>query len=375
MERRHVLHLLYSFSTGGMENVVVQLIHRLPADKFRHTVVALTEVEPVFASRVAGKNVDVIAMHKPPGQPFPFYPAMYRLFRKLRPDVLHTCNLAAMEFAPMAALAGIPLLVHAEHGWDVADPDGSNRIYRLYRRLYQRYFQQIVTVSSQLYDYFSRVISVPDQRLHLLPNGVDTDRFRPPQPAESVPAAYPFRRSEHWVIGTVGRLASIKNQPLLAQAFVQLVQGQPAQVEKLRLAIIGEGELAEPVRRILDTAGLLDRLWLPGNRTDIPDLLRAFDCFVLPSLAEGTSCSLQEAMATALPIVVTDVGGNRDLLENGACGELVPSGDAQALAAALRRVFLDPAAIRPKAQMARRVILDKYALTKVAERYQSLFGA
>lgn len=371
---RHVLHLLYSFSIGGMENVVVQLINRLPAERFRHTVVSLTEVDPLFAARIERAGVEVIAMHKPPGQPFPFYPAMYRLFRRLRPDVLHTCNLATMEFAPVAALAGVPLRVHAEHGWDVADPDGSNRIYRFYRRFYRPFIHRFVTVSSQLHTYFRDVVGVPPERLDLVQNGVDTEQFRPPRPDDPLPEGYPFRRGEHWAVGTVGRLATIKNQPLLAQAFVRLVRDNPPNAKKLRLVMIGEGELAESVRRILSEAGLLERLWMPGNRADIPELLRAFDCFALPSLAEGTSCSLQEAMATELPIVVTDVGGNRDLLENGTCGTLVPSECVDAMATALRQVFVQPGMTLENARTAREAILAKHALSSVVARYQVLFG-
>lgn len=373
MAGTHVLHLLYRFAIGGMENVVVQLINTLPSDRFKHTVVSLTDADPRFAERIQRAGVRVIEMRKPPGQPFGFYPAMFRVFRELRPDVLHTCNLAAMEFAPVAALAGVPLRVHAEHGWDVADPDGSNRIYRLYRRIYRPFIHRFVTVSAQLRDYFRDVVGVPADRLHLIQNGVDTELFRPVQPDDPLPHGYPFRRGEHWVVGTIGRLAAIKNQPLLARAFVRLVESNPPQAEKLRLAIIGEGELAESLGQCLRQAGLLDRLWLPGNRADIPTILRALDCFVLPSLAEGTSCSLQEAMATALPIVVTDVGGNRDLLEGGAFGELVPSGNVNALAESMARLFATPSIMTQKARAAREAVEQRYSLSAVADRYAGLF--
>ena len=173
------------------------------------------------------------------------------------------------------------------------------------------------------------------------------------------------------MIGTVGRLEPIKNQPLLADAFVLLLQNNPRGAERLRLAIVGDGPLMNTVREKLAAAGLESRLWLPGARRDIPDILRAMDCFCLPSLAEGTSCTLQEAMATALPIVVTDVGGNANLLVQGRYGRLVPSGDPDALADALSEVF---ACGEPGSAGALNLIREHYGLPAVLRRYSSLFG-
>ena len=367
----HVVHLLYRFAAGGMENVLVQLINHLPRDRFRHTVVALTTADPAFIARIERDDVEIIALEKPPGQPFRLYPKVFTLLRRLRPDVLHSCNLAALEFAPVAALAGVPRRVHAEHGWDVADPDGSNPRYRFIRRACKPFVSQFVAVSAQLHAYLAAVIGVAPARLQLIPNGVDTLRFRPPAANDLPPADYPFQRGQHRVIGTVGRLEPIKNPLLLAAAFIRLVADCGGAGDDLRLLMVGDGPLAIAVRERLAAAGLSDRAWLPGTRADIPEILRALDCFVLPSLAEGTSCTLQEAMATALPIVVTDVGGNRDLLQQGQLGTLVPSADVNALAGTLRQTL---GQVPHAGAAARRHIEQHYALPVVIDRYRQLFG-
>jgi sugar transferase (PEP-CTERM/EpsH1 system associated) len=370
----HVVHLLYRFAAGGMENVLVQLINHLPRDGFRHTVVALTEAEPGFVARIDRDDVEIVALHKPPGQAFGLYPQVFRLFRRLRPDVLHSCNLAALEFAPIAALAGVPRRIHAEHGWDVADPDGSNPRYRFLRRIYRHFVHRFIAVSTDLHDYLRDAVGVASDRLRLIPNGVDTARFRPRQESDAPPQYYPFNRREHWVVGTVGRLEPIKNQTLLAEAFVRLVSELGTAGDGLRLAIVGEGPLAAPVRQRLEEAGLADRLWMPGTRSDIPELLRAFDCFVLPSLAEGTSCTLQEAMATALPIIATDVGGNRRLLGDGAFGTLVRGGDPALLAGAMGEAFARRSTPSAQPAAAREWVEREYALPVVMAHYRALFA-
>src|SRR5574343_1765859 len=117
MTRRHIVHIVYSFSIGGLENVIVQLINGLPADEFEHTVLSLTTISD-FKTRITRPDVKFIALNKPPGHAIPLYPKIYRLLRQLKPDVVHTCNLAALEIIPIAWLAGVKTRIHAEHGWD-----------------------------------------------------------------------------------------------------------------------------------------------------------------------------------------------------------------------------------------------------------------
>lgn len=365
----HIVHLLYRFAAGGLENVIVQLINGLPHDDFRHTVVALTDADLDFSSRIERKGVDIICLNKQPGQPFSLYPKMYRLLSKLRPDVLHTCNIAALEFAPVAWAVGVPLRVHAEHGWDIADPDGSNQHYRRLRRLYRAFVHKFVAVSPQLFSYLRDLIAVPPEHLYLLPNGVDTQRFRPSEPGDLPPSDFPFDPSAHRIIGSVGRFEPIKNPGLLVDAFIALAR--EAGQEQLRLVMIGDGPLRQVMLSRLMEAGLSTRAWLPGSRTDIPQLLRSFTCFVLPSLAEGTSCTLQEAMASASCIIATDVGGSANLLGFGQYGTLIASEDFPALCQAIRDSFTPE--MQAKGLAGRLHVESEYGLQNMLNNYQTLF--
>jgi len=368
----HVVHLVYRFAAGGLENVVVQLINHLPHDEFHHTVVAIAGFDEAFAARIARPEVALISLDKGPGQPFKLYPKMFRLLRRLRPDVLHSCNLAAMEFVPVAAAAGVPLRVHVEHGWDVGDLGGGNAHYNWLRRIYKPFVNQFVAVAEPLRDYLSNTVGVAASRLQLIPNGVDTGHFRPRQAGDPLPVGWPFDPESDWVVGYVGRLVAVKNPMLLVEAFVAMTQsGQPG-VDRLRLAMVGVGDLEPAVRQRLTAAGLDERAWLPGVRSDVEKIFRALDCFVLPSLFEATSCTLQEAMASGVRIVATDVGGNADLLDGGRCGTLVPSGEPAGLAAAML-AHLANTTPTEQASAAVATIQQKYALTTAMEKYRRLF--
>ncbi len=372
LRRRRIVHVVYSFSIGGLENMIVQLINRLPADRFEHVVLSLTTISD-FKHRVTQPGVRFIELHKPPGHAIPLYPRIVRLLRELRPDAMHTCNLGPLELVPLAWLARVPLRIHAEHGWDAHDPQGKNPRYQRVRKLYRPFVSHYVAVSQDIDDYLARAIGVPAQRRSLIANGVDTDAFAPsPGMAPAVPGC-PFRPGRHWLLGTVGRLQTVKNQPLLAHAFVRLARARPEFAERARLVIVGEGPLRPEVEQVLSEAGLQGLAWLPGARDDVADVLRMLDLFVLPSQAEGTSCTLQEAMSTGLPVVATAVGGTPDLVQEAKTGYLVPSEDEGALADALWASFSEPETQRAFGQAARAEALRRFGLDAMVSRYSALF--
>ncbi len=369
--KTRVVHVVYSFSVGGLENVIVQLINRLPADRFEHVVLSLTTISP-FKDRITQPGVRFIELHKPPGHAVPLYPRIYKLLREIQPDVVHTCNLAALEITPLAWLARVPRRIHAEHGWDAHDPSGTNPRYRRLRRLYRPFVSHYVAVSEDLFAYLAKAVGVPEKRRTLVPNGVDTDQFRPAEAAKQAVSGCPFDPVQHLLIGTVGRLQTVKNQPLLARAFVRLIAEHPALAARARLVIVGEGPLRAEVEAVLSDAKVSHLAWLPGARSDVADLLRMLTVFVLPSKTEGTSCTLQEAMASGLPVVATAVGGTPDLVGDGP-GRLVPPDDVGSLAKALHDMLVNPSVRDAAGRQARERATQRFGVDALIRSYQQLF--
>lgn len=371
--RRCIVHVVYSFSVGGLENVIVQLINRLPADRFEHVVLSLTTISD-FKNRITQPGVRFIELHKPPGHAVALYPKIYRLLRKIKPDVVHSGNLAALEIAPLSWLARVPLRIHAEHGWDAHDPQGKNPRYQRLRRAYKPFVSHYVAVSKDLDDYLEQAIGVPQSRRSLIANGVDTQVFSPAQAVPPAVPGCPFVPGEHWLLGTVGRLQTVKNQPLLARAFVRLLQDHPEAAVRMRLVVVGEGPLRAEIETLLADANVSHLAWLAGARDDVADVLRMLNCFVLPSQAEGTSCTLQEAMACGLPVVATAVGGTLDLLDHGESGVLVASDDEAAMTTAIWDMYMDPANTLRLAQTARERALQEFGLGAMVHSYETLFS-
>jgi sugar transferase (PEP-CTERM/EpsH1 system associated) len=366
-----IAHVVHRFDIGGLENGVVNLLNRLPRERFRHAVISLTDVTQ-FGKRVLRDDIEFIELRKGPGHGLKLFPKLVSVFRRLRPAIVHTRNLAALEACVPAWLAGVPIRIHGEHGRDIGDLDGSNRTYRRVRRVYRPFVTHYVALSRDLERYLHGAIGVPADRVTAIVNGVDTAAFAP-SPERSRPDGLPFVGADLWICGTVGRLQPVKNQVALARAFVRALERAPAMRRRLRLAVVGEGPMRNEIADVLRAANALDLAWLPGARDDIASILRSFDAFVLPSLAEGISNTILEAMASGLPVVATDVGGNGELIEAGRTGVLVPPGDDEALARALLAYASDPERARSAGLAGRARAERLYGLDTMVARYAALY--
>lgn len=369
-----VLHVMHRFDMGGLENGVVNLVNHMPAHSYRHAVLALTEVTE-FRQRILKNDVQFISLQKPPGQGVWQYPKLFRLFRQLRPTIVHSRNLAALEVQAPAWAAGVPIRIHSEHGRDMDDLLGKNVTYQRVRRFYKPFVHHYVALSRDLADYLGDKIRVPEDALTQAYNGVDTERFYP-APFGPLPiAGCPFDPSKHWIVGTVGRMQTIKDQVMLAHAFVHALQLSPGLKPRMRLIMVGDGPLRAQAQAVLETAGLARFAWMPGERSDVADILRGLHLFVLPSLSEGISNSILEAMASSLPVIATAVGGNVDLVVQGVTGRMVQCANPQAMAHQLVQLAANPERARSMGMAGRQRVETKFSLRAMIATYQSVYDA
>src|SRR5215510_8029310 len=356
-----IAHVIYGLKTGGVENGLVNLINHMPAERYRHAIVCITDYSD-FRLRIRRPDVECYALHKPPGKVPGFYVKVWRLLRRLGPQIVHTRNLTTLVTQIPAALAGVPVRIHSEHGRDMLDLDGSNVKYQRVRRMIRPFVHEYIALSRDLEAYLLGKIGVAPPRLTQIYNGVDIETFRPAEQRRADLPVEGFGAADHVVVGTVGRLQAVKDQVTLVRAFVCLLERRPDLRSRLRLAIIGDGALRQPCLGVLAQAGFGDLAWLPGERADVARLLQGFDVFVLPSLAEGISNTILEAMATGLPIVATRVGGNPELVD-----------EPPAMAAALE-VYADDVKKRAQHGRAGRALAEaRFSLPAMVQSYLEVY--
>ena len=367
-----IAHVIHRLDYGGLENGLVNLINRMPPERYRHAILCLTDDNPEFRRRIQRPDVAVCALHKREGHDLGLYRRCWAQLRQWRPAIVHTRGLATLEMQLPAWLAGGRARVHGEHGWDAQAGSEPRRRQQL-RRICNPLVSHYIALSAELAAYLENVVGVSPTRVTRIINGVDSERFHPGQDRSPLPPG--FAPPGTWVIGAVGRLEKVKDHPNLVQAFIRLAETLPDARRRLRLVIVGEGSTRATLETLLDAAGLRELAWLPGARDDVPELLRAMDLFALPSQAEGISNTILEAMACGLPVVATAVGGNAELVVDGATGRLVPANDPQALAAALGELIDDPERMSAYGAAGRRRVEERFSMDAMTAAYLKVYDA
>jgi len=361
-----VVHVLYRFEVGGLQTLLAQCINRMPAQHYRHAVICLAG-HTAYANLVHRPDVQFHTLDKQPGQSFSSHRALWALLRRLRPAVLHTYNISTIEYCLTAWLAGVPLRIHAEHGRDSIEMNGRHRKYNTLRRLLVPFVDAFVPVSADLGAWLRHTVGVPERKISMIANGVDTAHFMPG------PARAPGASRAIW-IGTVGRIDRIKNHDGLLDAFGMLLAAFPAQQADLRLGIVGDGPLLPALRERIAREGWGSQVWLPGARDDVAEIMRGFSVFVLPSLSEGTPVTIMEAMATGLPVVASRVGGVPQLVIDGQTGLLSDPADPHSLAGAIGAYIADPALAGRHGAAGRARVQAHFGVDAMVTKYDALYG-
>ena len=367
-----VLHVIHHLYVGGMENGLVNLINNMPPDDYRHAIACIEDYSD-FSKRITRPGFDIYALNRSQIGVWKLRYELFRLCRKLQPTIVHSRNLSGLDALLPARLAGVPHCIHGEHGWDISDLAGLAWKPNLLRRLHSPLIQHYITVSKDLQRHLIERVGISAKRISQVYNGVDTERFAPlaEKPKAWLPPA--FRGNDLILIGSVGRMQSVKDHATLIQAFAQLIQSRSDLRNRLRLLIVGDGPMLDELRTLANSLNLSGLAWLPGSRENIPEVYQALDVFVLPSLNEGISNTILEAMASRLPVVATGVGGNVELVEDGVCGRLFPARDIKALAQILAAYATDESLRLTHSQAARTVAIERFSLQAMVSRYQRIY--
>jgi glycosyltransferase involved in cell wall biosynthesis len=322
-------------------------------------------VEPVVIpelGRAIRPSRDLVALYK-----------LVRLFRRLRPEIVHTHTAKAGALGRLAArMAGVPVTVHTFHGHVLEGyfSPPATRIFLAIERWLARGTDRLVTVSPRLrVQLLAMGIGRPDQ-VEVVPLGLDLGRFR-----LGCGASAPALRASLGLapgtplLGSVGRLVPIKDHPTLFRAVAQLGAGG----EGAHLVVVGDGEDRPALARLAQALGVSTRVHFLGWRADLETILSELDVVICSSRNEGTPVALIEAMAAGVAVLSTEVGGVADLVTHGETGWLVPPGDPSAMAEAIRHLLAEPKLRTRLAAAGRDVALDRHDVTRLIARIDRLY--
>ncbi len=257
--------------------------------------------------------------------------ALWRLFRKERPHIVHTHTSKAGILGRWAAwLAGVPVIVHTPHGhvfWGYFGP-AKTRFFVLLERLSALITDRLIVLTDQERLDHLRAGVAPEEMFVMIHSGVDLGRFAMAEGERDGVRASLGIPERAFVVGAVGRLTAVKGHRHLLHAARRVVDRYPETV----FVFLGAGELLEELQGQAAALGIEANVRFPGWRPDVASIMSAFDCFAFPSINEGMGKALVEAMTLEKPVVASRIGGIIDLVNDGVNGFLVPPADPQALA-------------------------------------------
>jgi sugar transferase (PEP-CTERM/EpsH1 system associated) len=361
----HVTHVVLALDVGGLERGLLNQIREGLKLGERISVICL-ERPGTLAPRLAAMDVTVRCLDKRPGIQLSLIGRLKRMLGELKPDVVHSHQIGGLFYAgPAARRAGVPVVVHTEHGKE--NYAGSWR-RRWLGRLSGRHADRIFCLSQDLADTLRQNRIVPANKIVVIPNGIDTSRFQgcgqgaALRQALGIPGDVP-------VIGTVARLTEIKRQDVLIRGFAKL----RAQIPEAHLLIVGDGPLMDPLRRLTADLALDACVHFTGHQAEPEPFYEVMNVFALTSRSEGMPQTIMEAFAAEVPVVASRVGGIPEMIEDGQSGLLFTAGDENRLADTLVKVLRHPELACQLRQAAKTRVEQCFDVRRMAADYHDYF--
>ncbi|WP_404309363.1 GT4 family glycosyltransferase PelF [Neorhodopirellula lusitana] len=354
---RRVVHVSLGTHVGGMEKLLVEFARLTDRDRFELTFVSLQERGDV-ARELEQQGCSVIDFHKRDGLSPGLVLRLANQFRELRVDVVHTHNTAAMFYGvPAAKLSGVKTVIHTRHGQRLGATKRQTAVFRWLAKG----CNQVVSVCE---DGARLTIDegVDSRLVATICNGVDLSRFEFAGPCSNGSCL-------NGPVTMVARLSAEKDVPTLIRAMELAIRS----AEALKLRIIGDGPERASLENLVQSLGLQNAVEFMGQRNDVAALLAEASVFVLPSLSEGISLTLLEAMARGLPVVSTDVGGTPEVVIDGGTGFLVPAGDVASMADALVELHQNAGAAVEMGRQGRKRVEQHFTIQRMVRDYERLY--
>ncbi|MEX2187252.1 MAG: glycosyltransferase [Pirellulales bacterium] len=358
-----VMFLVTSMPVGGAETLLVNLIRRMDRERFAPELGCLKDRGPlgeqlageipVFARRLTSKY-DVRVLWR-----------LQKLFTERRIDAVVTVGAGdKMFWGRLAAWrAGVPVVASALHstGW----PDGIGRLNRLLTPITDAFIGVAAPHGKHLID----VEGFPAAKVHVIPNGVDTDRFRPRPPSEALRAELRLAPTDR-VVAIVAALRPEKNHAMLLHAIARVRRS----IDSVKLLVVGDGPERAGIERLAAELGIADAVQMLGNRGDVAEILAQADVFALSSRMEANPVSILEALACEVPVVAPRVGSIPETVRDGETGYLVESGNFDAMAQHIADLLANEDTRRQMGAAGRRLVVANWSLDRMVRGYEQLIA-
>jgi glycosyltransferase involved in cell wall biosynthesis len=365
----HIAHGVLALDVGGLERIVLSLVRAGQQQGHRVSVVCV-ERPGKLGVEAQAEEATVVSLDKPSGRYPVFIQKATTVLAGLKPDIIHTHQIgAAWYLGQSARLLGRPV-IHTEHGNHFSQANSWWKVIktRLFMRSTVRHIDKFCCVSDEIAAAVTRWWTVPVAKVDIVANGIPTDsRADLPSP-KAIRASLGISASAP-VIGTVGRLAEVKQQGMLIRALQHVRRMLPT----AHLVLIGDGPERSRLEALTHDLGLTDWIHFLGYQSRPEQYLRIMNVFSLTSRSEGFPVSLLEAWLAGVPTVCSAVGGIPDVVTHEVDGLLFPPGDDAGLVSSLIRILQDEPLRQRLAEAGGQVVRDRYSLGRMSAEYEARY--
>jgi sugar transferase (PEP-CTERM/EpsH1 system associated) len=316
------------------------------------------------------KPVEIFSLDKGDGRDYLLPFKIAKIVKRIKPDIVHTRNWAAIDGVIGARLAGVKSVIHGEHGREASDLTGANAIRKKIRKALSPWISRFVTVSEELKRWLVHDVGIPEEKVIQIINGVDTKRFKPQESKRMFKKKFRFDE-DSFIIGVVGRLDLVKDHDTILNAF-RLFCSRNKNI-KVKVIVIGTGPHEEKLRMRAKEMNISDNVMFLGDKDDVPQYYNCMDIYILSSIAEGISNTILEAMACGLPVIATHIGGTPELIDDNETGFLFSPGDYAGLSQKISVYFNNPEVVERHGINGRRKAEEHFSLSRMVRRYEEIY--
>ncbi len=347
-----IMHMVLNLKIGGLENLVLDMARSQSKDE-NEVIICSLEPHRTFTREIGDESFRVVCMERKHGKDLKLLWNLRALLKDEKPDVVHTHNRVPLVYGTLSArLSGIKGVMNTRHGEE----------YLKRPAFIWNSNDFVVTISQSAKTNLLHCNRIRLDKVRTIYNGINTGRYK------NVIKTYGGKRGKH-IVGTVCRLDDYKDIPTLIMSYERIISMFPV----AELWIVGDGPQRENLAQLVNSRKLQSKVKFLGWRNDIGEINRDIDVFVLPSLTEGVSIALLEAMTCGCPVVATNVGGNPEVVVDGVTGFLVPPKDPVRMADAVGRILSDPKLAQEMGEAGRRRVEEKFSLDRMVAEYDELY--
>ena len=358
-----IVHLVNHLTPNGKEMGIIKLLTHIDKSLFENAIFVLRSI--VYLNEDDLNHLDIICLNKKDGNDvlLPFKLAHW--FNNYKPDIVHTHSWNTLVEGIFAAkMCRVPIIIHSEHG---TFPEF--RLHRYLQRLFWKNSDLVISVSDNLKDKLARTIRFDRDRIHVIRNGVEANKFySSAELRESFRKLFGFS-SDDFIVGTVGRLDEVKNHQMLIRSASELRN----KGESIHFVLVGDGEKRFELQELVNHLNVQKYVHFLGYQKDVNLMLNGMDVFTLTSFSEGCSNVIQEAMFAGKPVIATNVGGNPELVKSDLNGYLIESNDHNGLAEKIMGLKKYPEVQAKLSRNALSFSAEYFSLKTMIDRYAEIY--